>query len=55
MKEHCSLLFIVWLMAAQTGVSVEMEGEREAHQSLHDINILVAEEVVIALKPGVSV
>lgn len=31
-------------------VSIQMEGEKMAHQSLYDINVLVAEEVVIAPK-----
>lgn len=56
LNEHCSqcLLFIVWLMATlkmpfeKLVMSVQMEGEGAAHQSLHDINILFAEEGVIA-------
>lgn len=55
LNEHCSLLFIVGLMATLTVVSIQTEGERVADQSLYDINILVAEEVVIALKLSVSV
>lgn len=30
-------------------ISIQMEGERVAHQSLYDINILVTEEVVVAV------